>query len=199
MGDNVPTVFEGGGDLVVQFSYPEFATNIGYVRFYGCQEEDSGGAGYFLTTQTLDSARPYTSGQATLNYDFEFRKPTVVAADDAFLNFTFYAPATPTTSVFVITIYHVDGVSAAATSIGTVTTPTRSPVAIEYFRECVKIALTQTNFKIGDKIRMAVNTAGIDVNAYYYHDPTTSLTVTDIWARTVGTDLTVDIPFKIQI
>ena len=212
----LPIVFRKSPPYNVTYDWFDSLLNLGYQRFYACCATESGGSAnfkYFLTTRSsLDASTGdfYESASQNnanytltfeLNFDVEFSVPVVVAGADAFINATTYGSSTDMDYYIVYTVYHYDGVT--ETSLGTKTTQSYS-VAASYARDCTEIALTEKAFKAGDILRLEVKVytkmdpAGAETIKLYY-DPASNLTVTDTDSRTVGTDFTLDVPFKIDI
>tara|TARA_Y100000310_G_C20657786_1_gene802932 strand:- start:208 stop:798 length:591 start_codon:yes stop_codon:yes gene_type:complete len=194
----LPIVYRGGGDFTVQLTWIERMSNIGYVRFYANAETDNGGVGYYLATSATDAQPPKTDSNVDINFDWEFKVPATVAANNCIINVTVHAQNTVNTTL-TYTIYHYDG--ATETSLGTATGAAHlGAAADEDWRDNIKIALTQKHFKVGDILRLNIVVAGDDfATKWFYHDAGTALTVAVDNGRTCGTDLTCDIPFKVQI
>lgn len=193
----VPIVYRKAPTAQVQLTFSEYLLNIGYIRFYGCASRMAAGAiSYFLTTTPRDSYPLQTTIAPTTNLEWEIpiKVNMTVAAEDAIINYTLNAGAGSNTMA-TLTLYHVRGVT--VTAIGTEDSGSRIPGAQKYYRECIKMAMTETRFIPGDILRMRVAVVGLP-GFSIFHDPGTGTTVVDDLTRTVGTDLTLDLPIKVN-
>lgn len=177
----------------IQYSWQEFGSNVGYIRFYACRGTTAGTV-YFLTTQVLDSKSPFQSGNGTYNYLFLVNKSMTVSNDYAYVNFS-RTPNNAGTSV-AIRVYHSDPVH-GETLIGT--GATAGGVAALPERDCVRVLLTKKKFEKGISIKIAVDCGACNVNHRYYDDPGSGLALVDGFVRTIGTDFTFDVPFVVTI
>jgi hypothetical protein len=121
----------------------------------------------------------------------------------AFLNASYGIVTNGTTSSYIIVkVYHVTS-GGVETQIGTTTSGDTVLNVNEYCRECLTVALTSKHFSIGEKLRLTVegwaSSGGAGSVMRVYHDPTSTLTLTDTATRTVGTDLIFDCPFKVNL
>lgn len=197
MANVLPLHFRKAPPFQVNYTWIETMSNTGYVRFYPCGATATGPAyTYFLTVRQVDSYLDKEPNNRDDDFDFTFKVPATVAAADCIVNLTQKGKAA-TSCIITVNIIHVD-LAAAETVLGTFTCIDRNLTL--NFRECMKIPLTQQHFKVGEKLRVNIVASGdADADKHYYHDPTSLLTVADSLGRTVGTDLTVDVPFKINV
>jgi hypothetical protein len=200
----LPILFRGGGGLTPTYSWVDYVQGIGYQRFYGVGSIISSGLTYFLSTKAIDASSQngiYTSGIAgadlDIDFDITFAIPSIVTDGKAYINASIYKEA-DAEAVMVVTIYHVSGVT--ETSLGTTTGLNRTGAASHYYRECIPVTLTRKKFAVGDKLRVTIQLNNVQTHEIrLYHDPTSSITLTDQQDRSIGTDLTIDIPFKVDI
>lgn len=197
MGNVLPIHFRKAADFQVQYTFIETMSNVGFVRFYPCNSRKTGPVDTkFLAVKTIESYPDKTTNNSDSDFDWEFKIPATVAADDVIVNLTQKSVALKE-SIVTVNIYHVS-LAAAETLIGTFVCISRNDGS--YYRECMQIPVSQKSFAIGEKLRVnIVMTGDADGGKHYYNDPTSPLTVVDDRGRTVGTDLTVDVPFKINI
>lgn len=193
----VPNKYITASPFNISFDWSDHLTNTGYKRYYACSAYEDGGIIYFLTVRQLDARPILTTGVAELNFDIEFRRPVTVRGV-AIMNSTIACPTDAATYTTQVIVYHVSTVP-AETSIGTEISGNHLNVgANKFYRDCLEIDITETKFGVGEKIRLAITltaTAGVPS---LYHDPNSGLTKADgDDARTINTDLTFDIPFKL--
>ena len=215
-----PTPFLLGGGVVASYDWLELTSGVGYRRYYACISDLTGGDVYFLTPSSTYEGYPIWPEIATIDqesatlemdydFDIEFNIPSVAAAADAFVNISLalWAPAGDVSSYYVvINVIHWDG--ASETNIGTAQSASRSVtgLATEFFREAIKVGITQQNFGVGDILRFNVQVyaaKGVgDANGQvrFYSDPSSRTTLTETsTSATIGTDVTIDMPFKVTI
>ena len=206
MGDNVPTVFEGGGDIAAQYSWKELATDVGYITFYcGGATHAAAAKHYFLTTQATFDADPvyisWTGFAIDEDFDITFEVPMMTAVADIIVNATHGIDAGETGN-FVVTVKHVSG--GVETVMGTATAEDQAPAGTGWYRRCLKIPLTaKYNFKIGDILRVTITATTGSSGGQQKHlgiDPASLRTQVDaVSGATIGTDLRINIPFKVRI
>lgn len=205
----IPVKYRTGGDNIATYDWFDLASQTGYKRYYATSSEMSGSTASFLSTKTLDGVPPnfndVLSGSTTYmllhdwDFDLTFNNPATINGA-GLIAVTHQVAAGSCYSQVVFNLYKV--VDGAETLIATATTPIRE--AIEYYRECVKMAISKTAFKFNEVLRLNVqhygnkDTAG-NSTSYIYFDPTSRATVTDQYDGTSGTDLYIDIPFKIDL
>ena len=186
------------------FDYFDYATGQGYRKHYAGAAYDSASLKYFLTTQTIDGdgtnvAVTINNTNIELNFDLDINKPCIIGGADSLVNWT--TVQNNTIAVYCIfTVYHVRGVT--ETSIGTIQSNTfTATVSPTYLRRCSKIPLTRKKFAIGDKLRLEVKfyTSGASDSSLFF-DPGSRRTETETGSGgTIGTDLSIVIPFKIDL
>lgn len=213
----VPQYFSVGSGVIASYDWIDLTTGLGYRKYYACASNLSAGYSYFLTQRSDYDADPNKQGVSSFNnanyekkydldFDIEFNVPAVIANAYATLNMMYYLWASAGETAYgyvVVSIIHYDGSS--ETNIGTATSAVDSVVglATSYFRLCFNFALTQKKFAIGDILRLTVEVwakvTGASGQCGIYHDPGSRVTQTEASGGTAGTDLVVDIPFKIDI
>jgi len=202
--------FRTASPITASYNWIDFVTQAGYVRFYGVGSTLTAGVTYLLTTTAVDSGTGDTSGTAgfktfgvagadiDIDFDITFNRPVTIAKADAFVNYTLWHEANADINSSVVSIKHVD-TGASETVIGTASIEAHTQAPENYWREALKIALTETVFSIGEKLRITITVVNNAANnTAIFHDPTSSLSFTDSESRTIGSDMTIDIPFKVQ-
>lgn len=200
----VPVVYRKAPPFSFSFDWVDTVAGCGYKRYYCACSILSTGRTYFLTPNVLDSSKEYTAtgrftefttgSPADLDFDIEFKKAARVGGGDAYFNCGVEICSTCTTAV-VVTLNHVRG--AVETSIGTAQSGSSAGGGgTRYLRECIKIAITETAFAVGDILRITVYATNSSASSSnLHHDPTSNVIIgTDI-----RTDMVIDIPFKMTI
>ena len=205
MASTLPIVFQGGSRAVASYDYFDYFSGAGYKKFYLGASGISGATVYLITTRAIDSSvntRSLTSSAYSANQDFDltFNNPAIVKGD-AFFNIT-TQQAVSQNCWITVTVYKVDlagstlqiGIGQHAGVNGT--------GSQQNIRHCVKATLDNTHFGIGEKLRVNVKfTNDIAAGAVsIFFDPGSRQTLTEaISGATIGTDLTAEIPFKIDL
>jgi hypothetical protein len=202
MATILPNIFStGGGNLTFNVDFFDYFANAGYKRFYPTVFTDSVSSKYILSPEKLDSFQGQYRSSASnstseINFDLTFANPATLATSKVYINYTV---VTDQVGHAHFTIYHVDA-AAAETSLGTV--ESRAHPAGNT-REGVVISITGANFAVGETLRLEVLFTDGDANgnpSYIYHDPNSLLTLVETTsARTIKTDMTVDVPFLMDI
>lgn len=210
-----PNYFITSGDVSANYDYFDLFRLTGYKKFYLCAADDSVGYSYFLTTEQLN-ANPtviqYGSNNTAIqlrndtDFDLEMNKATTLRGD-VFINSTFYATASDSGAgkygygYIIVNIYHVNSVG-TETLLGTSTTDTHNGSGVgttTYWRDCLKISISETNFAVGEKLRINVlhyhGSAGIaNSSSGYYIDPSSFQL---LGASNYPSDFAIVLPFKI--
>lgn len=208
----VPVIYRTGGENISTYDWFDLASQAGYKRYYATAAEMSGSTSYFLSTKTLDGSPPYfndvLSGSTAymLLHDFDFDmtcNSPICLNGTALINVSHNIQQASSYSQVIFNLYHVD-VDNAETLIGTANTPIEQLGSPTYYRECLKMLIAKTAFKFNEILRLNVQHWGNKDNAVnggskIYYDPTSRSTITDQWGGTSGTDLYIDIPFKIDL
>jgi hypothetical protein len=196
----LPQPFSTVGEQLVNYNWQDLYKGVGYISYYLGLSTNNSATTYFITPSIQDSSPPYQTTNATpidRDFDLSFDKEEDIEGTFIF-NFT-QRPGSEGNSgncVTQITIYHVNS-SATETSLGTSTTATQSGSGT-YYRENIQITVSRKHFSPGEKLRINVIFTGSGNNGAIYFDPASGLSVTDTYTRTVGTDFTIQIPFKIE-
>ncbi len=194
------TEFTTQGPQVVTFDWEDIFKGIGYISYFCGISQDTGGVAYFFSSQIQESQPPSEAANATpkdLDFDLDFDAEEDI--EGLFLiNFTQRPGSSGAagTCNTAITIYHVDS-GASETSLGTAQTATRSGSGT-FYRENLQINISRQHFSPGEKLRINVIFTGSANSADLPIDPASSLTFTDTFGRTVGSDFIVQVPFKIE-
>ncbi|MDD5050993.1 MAG: hypothetical protein PHV93_04645 [Candidatus Pacebacteria bacterium] len=209
----VPISFRKGGDASASYDWVDFSTGLGYRRFYAAAGVLAAGLTYFLTNESsIDSSSsdqttsygyltPNDGAGSELDIDFDVTlvKPMTIGAGYAYVNFTVCLATNPSTVQSTVNIYHVTA-AGVETLLGTAQSAARhTHAAALHCRDTFRILLTGKTFGVGEKLRVNYVSNASDASFWVYHDPSSGLTGTDAGGRTVTTDFTVDIPFKIDI
>ena len=202
-GIQIPVVFRsGGGNVISSYDWYDTGLGAGYKRFYPASYINGASTQvYFMTSKLIDGDNGATglagnNNVTEVNFDITFQNPMVVAAGTAIINFTVYSAGAVNKTVD-FTLYHVDA-SAVETSIGTVQSSNANGAGA--YRKLVSITTTQKAFAIGEKLRLeCIFTVGAGAATLYF-DPLGRQTYTEAGTGgTIGTDMIVDIPFRIDL
>ena len=191
--------------IVASYDWKDLRGETGFIRFYGAAATKKTGTTYFLTRNVVDAqpilTEDYNAGAGrSIDFDIKLESPSIISGEATF-NITrqVASAGASVTQTLDITVYHVSA-GAVETSLGTVEAVDRVDTVAGIYRECLTINLTEKNFAAGDTLRITVDISKTLANAgYIFHDPASSLTKTEVDTRTVGTDFTCDIPFKIDL
>ena len=190
--------------ILTNYDWTDLSGGTGYIRFLAAAATSSTAITYFLTKEVIDSYPisridlPAGTGTDT-DFDIEF-KDTSIIKGTAIINITRQIASSGASAVqgCTIKIYHVD-IDTTETLLGTVIATSRTSTTSAIFRECLTIELAEKVFTSGQKLRLnVVMTKNISNGGFFFFDPASNLIKTDDLTRTVGTDLTCDIPFKIN-
>ena len=201
----VPSIFTvTPPSAISSYDWFDFAAGAGYKKFYCAGCDINGSSLYFLTTRTMDGdinqrSNGIVNSNVELNFDITFQNPTMVAAGEAIINTTI-TPANATTTYIIFTLKKVD-LAAAETDIGTVTTSSLVATGASNYRRLTKLTTTQTSFGVGEKLRLEVKfySAGAGTSTIFF-DPASRQTFTETGTgATIGSNLTVDVPFRIDL
>jgi hypothetical protein len=212
----IPTIFtQQGGEAVASYDWLDYNNKVGYGVYYGAFSEDSTGIKKILTPIKMD-ANPSSQGYGmTVNvgehtfgdvdFDIEFKTNARIGGT-AYLNMAFRDIAGNSSNSItwrvVATIYHVTS-SGTETSLGTITSADNTRTGDDgygTYREFLTIPITAKRFITGEKLRLNITLTGSEggngtiKSVTLYADPT-NLNV----AIGVNTDLTLQIPFKIEL
>ncbi len=200
-----------GPDSIASYDWLDVTSGTGYRTYYGTKSK----AGTWpLTTRPIDGGTgPWfaevTGGNnvnASIKYTVELvivMNITSIIKGTTYIQFT-HGPVTGagvlTHRYYDLTVYHVTP-GDAEDSLGTIQSTDRLG-DLTTWREMLEIDLTTKKFAIGDRLRLKLEVwSGGDANRLYktYFDPATLSTLSDGEGRTIGTDLTIDVPFKIDL
>lgn len=196
-------VFRKLSELSPTYDWFDFTSGVGYRTYYACADNASSAA-YFLTTSVIPSsatnARRYLEAQNNTqdrDFDLQFNFPVTLKGD--MLVYYSQSIANGGSGAVTITAYHYDG--STETSIGTTTAATRTSAGAEYYRDSLKIALTERSFAIGEKLRITLSITETANQAYdVYHDPESRATFTETTTgATIGSNMAVCVPFKVDV
>jgi len=223
-----------GEQAIASYDFYDLATRIGYKKFYGCAQYNSSdtastapaamtnSTAYFLAVDTVQSDPIYTPHTGTplngtwsnaidIDFDLIFSNPQIISGD-AFINATVQVTdAGLNGDLYVTTKYfirHYDG--STETDLGSgfgryeYTNETT-----EVHRDCVKINIPLTKFKVGDRLRVTAQVIWAsnhatpnDKSCLIYHDPANRMETGSVDLPTgakADTDFVVYVPFKIDL
>ena len=206
MPGGLPIIYRSGsGNLTFNVDYVDYAANAGYKKFYCGGAAVSGAAVFFLSPQQIPSSMSAatlwiqaTNQISTKTFDMTFNNPARVTAADALAEFTTNS-ATSTNLIVRVSINHVRG--AVVTEFGMKETESFLTGTTEFQRNSLVIPVTAQAFSPGDKLRVITSlNENNSVVAKLYHDPSSRDTFTENGTgATIGSDLVVSIPFKIDL
>ena len=190
------------GNLNFNFDWFDYAAGAGYKRFYPCGAGPAAGVAYFLSSKLIDTSNQaiYLSvlnGTLDKDFDITFSNPCYINASDAIVNFTIKKSDAAAVGHATFNVYHANA-AAAETLLGTAVSGDNN---MSYERVCLKIPLTAHSIGIGEKLRInIILVSGAGNISLLYLDPNSGLTLTETTSgRTIHTDCTVDIPFKVNL
>ena len=195
------TEFTTASPILASYDYFDFATGLGYKKYYMAGLADSVGNKFILTDDDglladLDNYRVGANG-TDVDFDITFNNTISIAAANATISYTIKTEAAAAITM-AWTIYHVRGGS--ETSLGTITDSTTTAGGLAYYRKSMKVALTAKDFQIGDILRVnVIVTSNVALGtAFMWIDPAGALSAADTLGRTVNTSANINIPFKLQ-
>jgi hypothetical protein len=210
MAGTLPVTYRKSAGYSASFDWVDYSTGCGYRRYYPCMSYVFGTTyEYFLSTKVLDSQRcdlhyiPAGVNYATsIDWDFDIvMNQPCETQGIAYVNYSHHVGAATHTCYQTFNIYHVTP-AGVETLIGTKSSVERATAGAT--RDCLKIDVTNKMFSIGDKLRLNIlyiskKSAGV-IDCIAYIDPASGLSLTEVGTtRTIGTDITFDCPFKIDI
>lgn len=171
-----------GEGAIASYSYNDVADGTGVIIFYGASQANNS-EDYILTTQTIKSQSITISNSSNVTYNFDlsaFNLPRTIKGT-AFITMGCYnssASNPPQTFTFQVKKDSGGNVTNCSSAI----TPAFPTGNTENKDICAEIPLTQTNFKKGDILRLAItiNTTGgslkFGIDPADRADPTAALT-----------------------
>lgn len=201
MADGLPINFDVPSEpIFANYDWQDYISKVGYISFYPACYTDSAGSTYKLSL-TTDIGQPYRVSFAVgaspweQDFDYEFGVPMTIKGN-AKINFTDYTQAAGSDMTLTITFYKVVGI--VETSIGTVTGPTRTNLN-GYMGENIEVDLTETNFNIGEKLRVTINAANTGANtADFFLDPAGATAFAELTtARALTSQFKIQVPFRL--
>lgn len=177
-----------GEAAVASYDWFDFATGAGYKQFYCVGGYNSVAKQYFLTTQALESDEENQfvqigAGTSDLDFDITWGKPIILAASPVY--FRVKITTTSATAYMTVNVYHVT-TGGTETSLGqgiSDTLPTDSD-HVKVF----KFDITKKSFGVGEKLRInTILTSSGSSSSFVYN------------AGTAGSEMSVQIPFEVQL
>jgi hypothetical protein len=187
-----------GDPSIASYEWVDLNTGFGYRTFYciGSRYSQANTETFFLSPRQMDSSTFNNKkvGSFDIDFDTTIKVPCIIGGADAYVEYSYWT--LNITYQVDITVYHVTA-GGVETSLGTVQNTNDSGDASTYMRHGQKIALTQKKFAIGEKLRVNVIANASSGSPIFYYDGIKTLTDDD--SRTVGTDMNIQIPFKIDV
>jgi len=200
MADTLPINFPLPAETAnATYNYIDIINGLGMVEFYAGSSQEGGTEDYHLSPNVFYSNTIELRTPDTFNFDTaSFNTPRRVKGT-AYVNFGHWETSSGGTSAAVIRFYKVSG--GTPTAISSEITADK-PVGNGAGKMCfVAIALTETNFAIGDYLRMAFTTAVSSGDLYIGIDPAgrEGIFLKSSTTPPTTTTMKVWVPFKIDI
>jgi len=199
----IPENFRKSAPLVYSVDYFDYATGVGYNKFYLAGQGISGSSIYSLTTDSTlkgDNENFRLSGvDATADFDLTFNNPVKIAPNYAQINYVLRKTGTSATRV-KWTISHVRG--AVVTELGSAYDSAFTLGGAGIAGKSTRVLLTGKTFAVGDKLRITpvLKRLGANGEPYIYLDPVGSLSLTDsLTGATLTTSTSINIPFEVDL
>jgi len=191
------TEFTTESPVPASFDAIDFVTGLGLKKFYLLGTQLTGGVEYSLTTDNTiqaDTGNNKFGANATVNADFDikFEKPFTIEAAEGTVSCTVTIAGAATLTI-TATIYHVDA-AAAETQIGVVVFPTSSGDGSH--RRTGKFTFTRADFKIGETLRVTLDTVSTSAGTQTYIDPSGSIPLTGTISEALTSTFILTVPFK---
>lgn len=208
----LPNYYITGSGLSPSYNYLDMVSGCGYRNFYPCSGAISGAtAEYFLSTTSIDAAAGLTTITGVMDqtlftqeldqtFKVYFKTPAYVKGT-GYVNFSYWVNG-QSTFYWIVDVY-VERAAGGAVHVGSEIGKYKSKAAaLAYYRECMKIDLTNCHISIGDDLMFEISMYGKkddtgNCNFALYIDPSSRQTINDGSSIVSGTDLTLSIPFKI--
>jgi len=210
---NLPQAFPMQPEsAIASYDWQDIADKTGVMIFHLFAATDSATTNYGVMRNAPGSdpeGRDSSAEDTTLDFDMTpFISPVTIGAGDIYFNFT-HACASPAGTGSHIVYCSFCKVSGATTTvIGTVQSPTNTSSNNSVFEtRCLKLAITQQNFKAGEymriRVRVVTGGSGTYINALTFDPLNRDYQMTGglatITAATNPTHFKVSVPFKIDL
>ena len=196
----MPAIYRKQGEgALASYDYLDYASGVGYKKYYLCGADTSAGDIYFLTNLPIasDTYVMSTVGTCDIDFDLNFVNPAIIGGE-CWINYTMITGGPGTNGIFQFNIYHVR--AGAETLLGTITDGTTTGTNTN--RKCVKFTISKKAIAIGDILRVNVivtRTLGAAGPTWYY-DPSSRQTFTETsTGSTLPSDCVIYMPFKIDL
>lgn len=192
---------------IASYDWQDFAAGAGIIRYYCAASETTGPAySYFLTRREIDGTvnkrtiSASTGSSTEVNFDIVYNN-TAFIRGDAVVNYTIESQ-TNTVEYTTFRLLRVRDAVETVIASATGASHTNSSGSTQYYRYAIKMSCTETSIARGDTLRLEVvifNTGAANLDILHF-DPSSSQTLTETaTGRTIGTDLFIEIPFKIDL
>ena len=205
----IPIKYRKSGDVMVNYDFADILSDVGYVVFYGMEDEAENQKLVRLAIEStsVKSTISGTTGSVESNLDYEFLLPAYVKGD-LFVTITIEADGHSSSTAqndTTIEILHVR--NGTETSIGTqlalpqLNNP--ADTAADQARHTATFVVDK-KFKKGDIIRVEVITSvasgNANSNASHYHDGANrNLNLIDQLGIACNSNLIVQVPFRLEL
>ncbi len=199
--------FTTASPAIASYDWQEIGNLTGVRVFYGAQEEDSTGIGYFLTDSIIPSDEVILNLATNVNIDFDltaFAAPQDIKGT-ANISISFGGQANSAAGIYyTATLIHVDGITDAEIIIGATVqsaTWTHSTTTATSAAKTIKYPITtQQHFKKGDILRLTITT--VRTGGWQATHPSMGIDPSNRTAPQIpndSTQLKVHIPFKLNL
>jgi len=202
-------IYTQSAEHLINFDFADILTDVGYVNFYGIDDEADNYRLSRLQIESTDvkSTRTGTSGNVERNFDFEFNISKKLKGD-LYVTITIFADGYGSATAqndTTIEIFHFDG--STETTIGTQQSITQlnnpSSTAQDEYRTTLTFAVDKL-FKRGDKLRIEVistiTSSNANSTAGFYHDGANrGFSLTDQHGIAANSNLIIQLPFDLDI
>lgn len=203
----IPTNFQSISPVLSSYDWLDVTSGCGYRRYYATVSNVTGAQVNYLTTRLVGAPTSFNNlavvdptQNCTIDFDITMQTPCVISGR-AIVNLTYINTGSAGNMDSKVTISHVLAGVGTVTQFGQTQGATRTTGATAC-RDSLLVDLTTKHFGIGDKLRLEIfveHTTGANKSFTVYFDPTSNKTFTDADSRTIGTDLTFDCPFKVNL
>lgn len=197
-----------GTNKISSYNFQDIITGQGIGEFYGLMLEDSTGNVYRISADSGLFSKEWQTTQlrnvnTTYTFDLPFYTPQIVDGEIivsvTYFAYSVYSGSESFTNTVTISVYHYDGSTETQidSSIAETVTDQSPDSNVTYDQLTAGFTASNKHFKIGDKLRVKINLVtgnSSNANSYggFYHDPAGRVSVTNY-----GSQLKINVPFKI--
>ena len=229
----LPNKFQTESSINVNYSYTDILAKSGYLTVYPCAAQTNSTTTYFTTVRPYNSVPRSTAFNQSastgnilvidIDFDYTFNVPQIVKGDliNNFTDIVYNSDAGCTTTTYwVVNIYKVNLASAESLLVSqqTISTGRTGTTFYSVNRYCLKMPISETNFGVGEKIRinflgyltkssssgvgiLTLNHDPKNVYTYFGGSSTSGAPFSPVFTGDLGSDsnILIDIPFKIDL